>query len=819
MPGRNYEDNSPLEYGERRSSHFSPRGENGTSNGYSRGENGLAGQDSGNGSSGAHVYSVDHLVSWSIGAEHGVLTHQDGMRQLSRMEKKTGIFTMRCLLTVDSSSVQIVDGQSGNAMELFPLECVREPVAVKDKTGMFNNIALFTVVDEPKNKHSLSDMHIFQVVGREASELADDIAEAIAAHNSKPQRSSHSQQPTAGPSAVNTHGNGNTSEPLSVKDAINKFELTGHQDSGERSPVGKSKEQIPVSKRTLEAEGDNEEDVQLGVALLNRCFDDVERFVLRLKHSAKAFQELSSRKKHSKSRKFGDGMLTMRSKTPAPAEFVECFQKVKLSFNLLTRLRLYLHNPNSTELVHFLFTPLSLLVEASNDPRFDIRDLVGKVVTPLLSWQAVEMLANCLTSKEFEFWSSLGESWTVPKHKYTHKQAQEFRPTFSDGYQPPESWLEMFLGDVAKLAAKQAIDRRAADINDDDLDPSYTGLPNGMNGESRAAERRVSATPPSGAASRPSDIPLYTSVAPASNRKGSTPDRPNPWDDYQKKYLTTLLQRNARVYEAIQDKKGNNAKELTIRKGEIVEVLDDSRNWWKCSNINGDQGFIPYTLLTKYEHMGSLPSPYSPRSSISSASPAPAPLVPDPPPPPPPPAPPAINSNWKLTKPTRSSKAEKGKSTADASDTRSDEFNLELKNRLRQISLESSNASSRFNPVMSPQVFIDSHSSADEVADWLKQKGFLEQTRHVLSGYNGSELFHLSSDSLMSEFGQAEGSRLVSQIKLMKTTAGYTQSGSSQLRKILERRKQRSDVVDDRSDDSDELASASALRSSAGRKY
>lgn len=43
------------------------------------------------------------------------------------------------------------------------------------------------------------------------------------------------------------------------------------------------------------------------------------------------------------------------------------------------RLRSYLHNPNSAELVHFLFTPLSLLVEASNDPRFDIHDLVGKV--------------------------------------------------------------------------------------------------------------------------------------------------------------------------------------------------------------------------------------------------------------------------------------------------------------------------------------------------------------------------------------------------------------------------------------------------------
>lgn len=38
---------------------------------------------------------------------------------------------------------------------------------------------------------------------------------------------------------------------------------------------------------------------------MNRCFDDVERFVLRLKQSARALQELAHRKKHSKNKRFG----------------------------------------------------------------------------------------------------------------------------------------------------------------------------------------------------------------------------------------------------------------------------------------------------------------------------------------------------------------------------------------------------------------------------------------------------------------------------------------------------------------------------------
>ena len=46
----------------------------------------------------------------------------------------------------------------------------------------------------------------------------------------------------------------------------------------------------------------------------------------------------------------------------------------------------------------------------------------------------------------------------------------------------------------------------------------------------------------------------------------------------------------------------------------------------------------------------------------------------------------------------------------------------------------------------------------------------------MLAGYNGSELFHLSTDALLGEFGQQEGARLVSQIKLMKTTSGVSTS-------------------------------------------
>ena len=60
-------------------------------------------------------------------------------------------------------------------------------------------------------------------------------------------------------------------------------------------------------------------------------------------------------------------MLSVRAKPPPEHEFVDIFQKFKLSFNLLAKLKAHIHEPNAPELVHFLFTPLALIVDASHD--------------------------------------------------------------------------------------------------------------------------------------------------------------------------------------------------------------------------------------------------------------------------------------------------------------------------------------------------------------------------------------------------------------------------------------------------------------------
>ena len=79
-------------------------------------------------------------------------------------------------------------------------------------------------------------------------------------------------------------------------------------------------------------------------------------------------------------------------------------------FLFQAKLKAHIHDPNAPELVHFLFVPLELIIQSCQGI-----DLPSSVVSPLLTSQGVELLQNCLTSRENELWLSLGQTWNVPE--------------------------------------------------------------------------------------------------------------------------------------------------------------------------------------------------------------------------------------------------------------------------------------------------------------------------------------------------------------------------------------------------------------------
>ncbi|CAG0918372.1 unnamed protein product [Notodromas monacha] len=70
--------------------------------------------------------------------------------------------------------------------------------------------------------------------------------------------------------------------------------------------------------------------------------------------------------------------------------------------------------------------------------------------------------------------------------------------------------------------------------------------------------------------------------------------------DPERTWLEQLRARGSRVVQVTYPRTANNPKELTVNRGEFLEVLDDSRKWWKVQNMQGRVGHVPNTIVTLY---------------------------------------------------------------------------------------------------------------------------------------------------------------------------------------------------------------------------
>ncbi|XP_033109328.1 uncharacterized protein LOC117110671 [Anneissia japonica] len=57
------------------------------------------------------------------------------------------------------------------------------------------------------------------------------------------------------------------------------------------------------------------------------------------------------------------------------------------------------------------------------------------------------------------------------------------------------------------------------------------------------------------------------------------------------------VQENYRLAQVHEDFLGRTVQELSVRSGELVKVLDSSRNWWKVSDQFNNVGYLPCTIM------------------------------------------------------------------------------------------------------------------------------------------------------------------------------------------------------------------------------
>lgn len=565
--------------------------------GSSSDRNSVASNDGGR----SPAYLLEHLATFTVSPENDLVYPADGMRRLLAMEKTSGIWTQKMLMRLERKMVNIMDHENKEVVERFPVHLVREPTAFtsNDPKEMYNNIVIYIVGHPPEESPSPNEMHIFQCVNVSARDVVEDL-KAFKQGRYRPAEKS----PQISPNDVKPNN------------------LSPSYDGSQASP--RMHAQLENSKEKFDETSSTSSDkYEKDVNILNRCFDDIEKFIARLQHAAAAFRELEKRRRSRKSKKkdLGDGMLSMRAKPPPEREFEDIFQKFKLSFNLLAKLKAHIHDPNAPELVHFLFTPLALIVDASHDSHYG-PNLPTKVLSPLLSKSAVDLLINCLTSKESELWHSLGEPWYVPKEQWKG-YVPPYKPVFMDGWSP--AMYDEFGGSANGDRRKYHGEGDDSTLNDEeDGHVIRAGYPNNhgygttevmaptdseneRNTPVRYNKEVLSQKILREERASPSehDFSLNNRHAHSPNSESAESDQIERtgeeqvrFERQQRNFMMDLMNKSVKVVQVTYPRTANNEKELTVSRGEFLEVLDDTRKWWKARNVEGRVGHVPHTIVT-----------------------------------------------------------------------------------------------------------------------------------------------------------------------------------------------------------------------------
>ncbi|XP_071358825.1 epidermal growth factor receptor kinase substrate 8a isoform X2 [Trachinotus anak] len=748
-------------------------------------------------------YHVEHLTTFVLDRKDGMITVDDGIRRLRLLDAKGKVWTQEMLLQVEEKTVSLMDQETKNELENFPIGTIQHCQAVMN-TCSYDSILALVCKESGQTK---PDLHLFQCDDIKANLIHADIESAmIDAKGGKVKKRPETLKmilksdgiippPPPAPAPEPPE----TSNQVDVKSRVAAWSAWTNEQQDYEKQRQTSEEDGPVEMTAARVDRD--------VQILNHILDDIEFFVTKLQKAAEAFNELSKRKKTKKGKKKGpgEGVLTLRSKPPTEDEFVDCLQKFKHAFNQLGKLKDHIQNPSAVDLVHFLFSPLRMVIQASGSV-----DLARSVVVPLLTREAIDFLHSSGTAEERHLWVALGDGWTKcrlewPKDHYFPPCVLRFR----DGWEPSAfpavtSSREQELVQLAESLSSVEVQRQ---------EELKTRL---------AQEAALQRFPPADGYAfsntsykRMQILDQDTAVAAFKQAVSRRVDR---GFDADSRGQTKLFAKSKYDFVA------RNNTELSVLKDEVVEVLDDRKQWWKVQNGCGASGYVPNNILetTKAVDISGRGEPiyshtiqkqttrtdYIPTKPVATPMPpAPTPPLPAParlptPPLPPPaaePAKPAAASSSTVSRQNSSTSSDNGSvAMRDHTNQRPAAFNRRKSNMeevqdelMHRLTLGRSaqkkfQATSRSGSL--PSVSITYDSSPDDVRAWLEAKGFSPVTITSLGVLTGAQLFSLNKEELKTVCPD-DGARVYSQVTVQK--AALEKSSGSELQEIMRRRQEK----------------------------
>ncbi|XP_073427172.1 epidermal growth factor receptor kinase substrate 8-like protein 1 isoform X2 [Dendrobates tinctorius] len=347
-------------------------------------------------------------------------------------------------------------------------------------------------------------------------------------------------------------------------------------------------------------------------------------------------------------------------------------------------------------------------------------DMTASIQSPMLTKEAVTLLKECLDEKELELWNSLGPNWTRPRLEFPRDYCEPYTPTFKSGWVPNNS-------DGKPWEDPVELQHRHEELRSQQSSPQVHQTPPTpvLNGHKETDDRCVSCT--------------YDFVA-------------------------------------------RNSTELSVLQGEVLEVLDDSKKWWKVQNRFGQIGYVPYNILSP---VTAAELDKSKQNGIPPGSPAKKIQPPTPP-----------------KKPSKSSLIIPGQ--WDTVDSQHPEQNLTTQEKFDRINSMNEELLLRLaNGRTVPQKSLNIHKMSDtsipltdesspaEVSSWLQAKGFNTLTVKSLGVLNGAQLFSLRKDEFRA-VSPDEGARVYSQVMVQKALLEDSKK-ISELEAVMERQKKKVD--------------------------
>ncbi|XP_073512474.1 epidermal growth factor receptor kinase substrate 8-like protein 1 isoform X2 [Phyllobates terribilis] len=709
-------------------------------------------------------YQVNHLVTFTIDEEDDVHTVEDAIRKLNMMDAKGRIWIQEMVLQVNSSSVKLLDVESKEELEVFMI-----PAIQRCDTFLLENRhrSLLVLVCQERYQPK-ADVHFFQCDDIGVELICEDINSAVS--DSK-----------TGDNAKRPAALRNTQEKISQQSLIGsnsylpqrQWQPQTHyitpaeilQRESQRR-IGKSPNSSPSHQITINPVPQMQQSSSL-------TKDDLYSQVVRQEKGLQIPQNPQMQQKSSSGGQSfvdGDTQDPMAIRAGREVDLLNhCFDDIEIfmgnlqksaeAFKVLNQrkksrrskkqeageglLTLRAKPPRMEDyeeaarkfkysfcllarLRSNIMNPSSVeLVHFLFGPLKTLVDSSGgpemaaSIQSPMLTKEAVSLLKECLDEKELELWKSLGPNWTRPRLEFPRDFCEPYTPTFKSGWVPNNS-------DGKPWEDPVELQHRHEELRSQQSSPQVHQSPQPpvLNGHKETDSRSVNCT--------------YDFVA-------------------------------------------RNSTELSVLQGEVLEVLDDSKKWWKVQNRFGQIGYVPYNILSPVT-AAELNKPK--QNGIPPGSP----VKTQPPTPP--------------KKPSKSSLISPGQ--WDTVDSQYPEQNITTQEKFDRINSMNEELLLRLaNGRTAPQKSLNIHKMSDtsipltdesspvEVSSWLQAKGFNTLTVKSLGVLNGAQLFSLRKDEFRA-VSPDEGARVYSQVMVQKALLEDSKK-ISELEAVMERQKKKVD--------------------------